>query len=68
MIGASGGRFEVELRKRIGDEIEELKSHLAAGEAIKDYAQYQNYVGKLTALKLVITDYMDDALTALNKE
>jgi hypothetical protein len=68
MIHTGGARFEVELTKRIREEIERLKTNLAAGEAIKDYAQYQNYVGRLAALNLVIGEYYDDVQTTLNKD
>jgi hypothetical protein len=68
MIHTGGTRFEVELTKRIREEIERLKTNLAAGEAIKDYAQYQNYVGRLAALNLVLGEYYDDVQTTLNKD
>jgi hypothetical protein len=61
-------RFDLELQKRISERIEYLKTNLAAGTAIKDYAQYQNYVGQLTALNYVITECYDDVQTVLNKE
>ena len=68
MIHTGGARFEVELKKRIAEEIERLKTNLVAGEAIKDYAQYQNYVGRLAALNLVIGEYFGDVQTTLNKD
>ena len=61
-------RFEAELRKRIGEELERLASELAAGLAVKDYAQYQNYVGRIGALNTVLAEYIDDVNTAINKD
>jgi hypothetical protein len=61
-------RFEIALAKRITEEMDRLKNNLAKGDAIKDYAQYQNYVGRLTALGLVLSEYYEDVQTELNKE
>lgn len=61
-------RFEIELKKRIGEEIERLRDVLAAGLAVKDFAQYQNYAGRITALKAVIDEYCGEVETRLNQE
>ena len=61
-------RFEFELRKRIDLEIERLRDDLENGGAIKDHAQYQNYVGRLQSLKRVLDEFIDEVNTVLNKE
>ena len=61
-------RFEAELASRINEEAGRLRDDLEAGLAIKDYAQYQNYIGKLAAYRRVLTEFYDDVQTKLNKE
>lgn len=60
-------RFEHELRKRITEEIGRLTVELAMGMAVKDYAQYQNYVGKLQALTAVLDEYFDEVNKKLSE-
>jgi hypothetical protein len=68
VIHTGGTRFEAELKKRITEEIERLRDQLAVGMAVKDYAQYQNYVGRLTALTQVVSEFYDEVQTTLNKD
>lgn len=59
-------RFEVELKKRIGAEIERLQDELSAG-MLKDFAQYQNYCGQVAALKRVTDEYCSEVEKKLNE-
>jgi hypothetical protein len=61
-------RFEVELKKLVGAEIERLRDELEAGLAVKDYAQYKDYVGRLASLRKVLGEYYDEVQTKLNKD
>ena len=61
-------RFEGELKKRIGQEIERLLEELELGVAVKDYADYKKYVGRLAALRSVTNDYCGEVQTKLNQE
>lgn len=60
-------RFEYELQKRIAEERTRLLDVFEAGVAIKDYPQYQNYLGQLQALKRVATEFCSDVTTAINQ-
>jgi len=66
-VNSYDGRFERELKKRIGEERARLLGELEAGVAVTDYAKYQNYVGQLSALKRVAGEYCDDARTIIDK-
>jgi len=68
MLSAGSSRFEIELKKRLTQEIEKLTLELALGMAVKDYAQYQNYVGRLTMLNAVVDQYCGEVETKLNQE
>ena len=62
-----GTQFEVELKKRVQEEIERLCDDLEAGTAIKDYAQYQHYVGMLKAYRRAISEFCDDVNETISK-
>jgi len=63
----ANNQYEHELKKRVDEERERLKDILEAGIAIKDYAQYQNYVGQLAAYNKVTSTFFEDVNTTLNK-
>ena len=63
----SSTQFETELRVRIAEEIARLKDNLALGLAVTDYAQYQNLIGRIAALSLVVDSYCDEIQTLINK-
>jgi len=63
----ANNQFESELKKRIFEEIDRLKENLAAGLAVTDYAKYQNIVGQIAGLMLVVDSYCDEVQTAINK-
>jgi len=60
-------RFEHELKKLIASEVERLTGELAAGMAVKDYAHYQNYVGRITALMQVGETFCEEVNRKLNE-
>lgn len=60
-------RFEQELAKRINDELTRLREDLEVGVAIKDYAKYQNQIGRIFALKRVIEEFFPDVQGIINK-
>ena len=60
-------RFENEFRKIIAAEIIRLRDELVAGMSVRDYAQYQNYVGKLASLVRVIDEFIDEATKKANE-
>jgi hypothetical protein len=59
--------FEAELKKRIGEEIDHLRDNLAAGAAVKDYADYRYHTGQINALRRVADSYCDEVAMILNK-
>jgi hypothetical protein len=59
-------RFEYELGKLITAEIERLRGEIEAG-LLKDYAQYQNYVGKIASLRRVNEEFIDEANKKANE-
>ena len=63
----ANNQYEHELKKRVDEERERLKDILEAGIAIKDYPQYQNYVGQLAAYNKVTSTFFEDVNTTLNK-
>jgi hypothetical protein len=60
-------QFEFELKKRITEEVDRIKDNLAAGLAVTDYAQYQNQVGRIAALQLVVGNYCEEVTTTINE-
>jgi hypothetical protein len=61
-------RFQSELHKRITEEISRLQGELTVGIAVKDYAQYREYVGKIAAYERVVSEFFEDVQTTLNKD
>jgi len=60
-------QFEFELKKRITEEVDRIKDNLAAGLAVTDYAQYQNQVGRIAALRTVADYYCNEINTTINE-
>ena len=60
-------QFAIELRKRIAEELKRLRDEMDAGLAIKDYAQYQHYVGNIQSLNRVLDEFIDDVNSKLNQ-
>lgn len=58
-------QFEAELKKLLNERVREVAAILCDGQAIKDYADYRQYVGQLIALKQ-IDDFCDQVNTTLN--
>jgi hypothetical protein len=59
-------QFETELKKRLHEEMIRLAECLTAGQAVKDFAAYQRYVGEFQALKKVVDIYCDEVNTTIN--
>jgi hypothetical protein len=60
-------RFEVELKKLIEADLVRLHEELGLGLAVKDYGQYREYVGKISALNKVGGEFFGEAETKANK-
>jgi hypothetical protein len=61
-------QFELELKKRLREEIVRLSDVLIAGTAITDYPKYQNIVGQISALGRVTETYCDEVTTTINEQ
>jgi hypothetical protein len=59
--------FETELKKRIGTEIMRLGEELAIGQAVKDFAEYKHYTGKIAALSQVLEVFCDEVNTKISE-
>lgn len=60
-------RFERELQKRIGEELERLKEVISVGTAVTDYAKYQNCIGRIAALTQVSKDFCSEVQAIIDK-
>jgi len=60
-------QFELELKKRIDQELIRIAEVLTLGHAIKDYAEYRRYVGEFQALKRVAETFCDEVNTTINE-
>lgn len=60
-------RFERELQKRIEEELQRLRTELEIGIAVTDHAKYQNYIGKIAALKRVVDEFCPEIQTIIDK-
>ena len=60
-------QFEQELKKRIQEEVERVKDIIAAGMAVKDYADYRFHVGRITALRDVADSYCAEVTTKISQ-
>ena len=60
-------RFDRELQKRIGEELERLREVLEVGVAITDHAKYQHYVGQIAAFKRVVNEFCPEVQTLIDK-
>lgn len=60
-------RFERELQKRIGEELVRLREDLELGTAIKDYAQYRDYIGRIASLKRVAIEFCPEVQAQIDK-
>lgn len=60
-------RFERELRKRIGEELDRLRGVLEVGVAITDHAKYQHCVGQIAAFKRVTDEFCPEVQTIIDK-
>ena len=58
--------FEVELSKRIAEEIERLTVNVALG--MMDLPEYHKTTAKILALRTVITDYYIEIRQKLNEQ
>ena len=59
-------QFEHELHKLIDEEILRLHSVLGAGQAVKDIADYRDFIGQIHALERVKT-YCDEVNTLISQ-
>lgn len=59
--------FEHELRKLIDAEVDRLKENLTNGQAVADYAAYQQIVGKILALRTCL-ELCDEARTICDRK
>jgi hypothetical protein len=66
-VSSYDSRFERELKKRISEELDRLGEILESGQAIKDYAEYKNYVGQIAAFKRVAHDFCLEVQTIIDK-
>jgi hypothetical protein len=60
-------QFEIELKKRIAEEIERVKSILATATAIKTFDDFRYYAGRLHGLRDVAEHYCDEVATIMNE-
>lgn len=60
-------QFEAELKKLIAARMAEIGDILCDGQAIKEYAHYQRYVGEFQALRLVHETLCEQVNTTLNQ-
>ena len=60
-------RFERELKKRIGEEVERLLDELVIGTAVTDYAKYQNYLGRIASLRRVTEEFCPEVQSIIDK-
>lgn len=60
-------RFELELKKRIDERIEDIKIILVEGNAVKDFADYRRFVGEYKGLKTVIGTFCDEVSSDIEK-
>jgi hypothetical protein len=59
-------QFEHELKKRLDEERLRIAEILCAGQAVKDYAEYCQYVGQYRAVSLVADSICDEVNTTIN--
>jgi hypothetical protein len=59
-------QFEHELHKLIDEEINRIQGVLGAGQAVKDIADYRDFIGQIHALNRVKT-YCDEVNTLLSQ-
>lgn len=59
-------QFEHELHKLLDEEIDRIQGILGAGQAIKDIADYRDFVGQIAALSRC-KQYCDEVNTLLAK-
>jgi len=60
-------QFEAELKKLISARMADIADILCDGQAIKDYGQYQRYVGEFQALRSVHESFCEQVNTTLNQ-
>lgn len=60
-------QFEHELKILIKGRMADIGDILCAGQAVKDYAEYQRLVGAFQALRTVHEDYCEQVNTTLNQ-
>lgn len=58
----SSNLFEHELRKLINKEVDRLKENLTNGQAVADFAAYQQIVGQIRGLRACL-EFCDEART-----
>jgi hypothetical protein len=58
--------FEIELKKRIEDEIQRIREDLGDGCAA-DHAQYLRFTGQILAYRTVVREYCDEVQTKLKE-
>jgi hypothetical protein len=66
-VSSYDARFERELKKRIAQELERLRNDLEVGIAVTDHAKYQNYVGRIAALKRVTNEFCPEIQTIIDQ-
>lgn len=59
--------FEIELKKLINTEIDRLKSNLAGGMGVLDYAEYKFQVGRVAGLNAVL-EMCEEVRSDLSKQ
>lgn len=60
-------QFEHELKKRLNERMVSIAEILCDGTAIREFQQYQRYVGEFQALKAVCETYCDEVNTTINQ-
>ena len=60
-------QFEYELRKRIAEELDRLRSHLETPSTVADYPTYRDLVGQIATLKRIADSWCDDINKLLNE-
>jgi hypothetical protein len=66
-VNSYESRFEREVRKLIAEERTRVLEVLESGLAVTDYSKYQNYTGRLAALRQVTETFFPEVQKIINE-